>query len=350
MNSLFTIKTITALITALLLTACAREKQTEVSWKTNFDDAKYLDIQQDYDKAKKQYKLALAKLPPTEEIPDWRAEILARLARLEVIGGNLDEANKLADEALKLTLDQKAQGENHGEVLIAIDDLAEAYSERSYKAKSDRASCLAMAIKLLDGPFKRPSKVLSRSRVQLAVIYLVNGEKQKAEPLAKILIERAKATKTHRSLRELAAGYKIAGDEKRCKEILAIEKSLLKEPGREGPMLALFTGEVAKLYAENGKYEEAAKTITDLEEKIKPKKLTAAFYEQLATIYEAQRKLKEADASFEDALAVDRPNPAHRKDLRKRMEAYARYLRRTHREKKADEMQAKADALRDQNF
>lgn len=335
---------------ALFLCACSPAPPNEVTWKSNFDDAKYLDIQQERQKARDQYKLALAKLPTSPELPDWRAEILARLARLEVIDGNLEEANRLAYQALNLTLDPKAQGENHGEVLIAIDDLAEAYSERSYNSKADRITCLQMAIKLLDGSFKLPSKLLSRSRTELAVIYLISGEKQKAAPLAKIIVDEAKARKVHESLRELAAGYKVAGDEKRCEELLSIEQSLMKEKGREAALFALFTFEVAKLYAANGKYAEAEKTIIDFEQKIKPKTLTAAFYRELASIYEAQGKLKEADANFENAVNVDRRNQAHRKNLRKTMEAYVRYLRRTKQNKKADSLQAEADGLRDQNF
>lgn len=197
MSNRFQFKTAVAILVAILVSACAPKKQIETSWKSHFDDAKFLDIQQEHEKAKSQYKLALEKLSGVENEKEWRAEILARLARLEVISGDLKIAEKLSNESLKLTLDPKAQGPNHGEVLIAIDDLAEAYSERSYKSKVDRIPSLQMSIKLLDGPFKRPSKVLGRSRAQLAVAYLVNGDTRNAAPLAEIVIEQAKQTGAH---------------------------------------------------------------------------------------------------------------------------------------------------------
>lgn len=152
------------------------------------------------------------------------------------------------------------------------------------------------------------------------------------------------------SLRELAAGYKVAGDEQEYNEILDIARSIMKEPGREAALMSAYTFEIAKLYADCEKFDRAAKTITDYEKQMKPKRLSAVFYEELAGIYEKQGKLKEADASFDDALAVDRENPAHRKNLRKRMEAYVRYLRRTNRHGKADKLLREADGLREKNY
>ena len=350
MSKRFQYKTGAAILVALLVSACASEKPAPESWKNHFDDGKFSDIQLDYDKAKRNYSLALEKLAGVEGEGDWRAEILARLARLEVIGGNLKGADQLANQALKLTLDPKSQGPNHGEVLIAIDDLAEAYSERAYKSKADQKRCLEMCIKLLDGPFKRPSKVLGRSQAQLAVVYLMEGNKAKAKSLTEVIVTRAKKTGAHQSIRQLAVGYKIAGDDKTYREIVEVAKKLMKNPGREGVLTAALTLEEAKLYSDNGRYAEAARTITDFQKKIAPRKLTADFYEELAHAYERQEKFKDADATFEEALKVDRQNPAHRKDLRKRMDSYVRYLRRTNRPQKAEELQQEADGLRDQTF
>jgi tetratricopeptide (TPR) repeat protein len=338
-----------ALAFALTVSACAQEKPAETNWKTFYDDAKFLDIQEEREKAKKQYSQALDKLTGVPNEQEWRAEILARLARLEIVSGSLQTGNKLAEEALKITLDPKTQGPNHGEVLIAIDDLAEAYSERSYRSKPEQIECLQMAIKLLDQPFKRPSKVYGRSITELAVAYLLSGDKAKAAPLADLTISRAKAAGSYHELRELAAGYKLAGDEKKQKEIMALAKTLMKDKANERQLISSFRFTVARMYKDNGRYSEAAKTIHDYEKEIAPRKPTAAFYEELAEIYEQQGKLKEADAIYETAIKADRVRNS-RKYLRKRLENYARYLTRTKRPDKAEVILKEADGMRDTTF
>jgi len=338
-----------ALVLVLTTSGCAEQKPAEKAWKQYFDDAKFLDIQDKREEARSNYEAALCKLPGEKFEQDWRAELVARIARIDVIEGKLDDADKRASEAMQLASDPRAQGPNHGEVLVALDDLAESYSERSYKSKPDKARCLEMAIKILDkASASRAQKVEQRSACELAVEYIMTGKDAKAAPLEKRVIEEAIESKKWTPLRDIAAAYGYVDNKKKVNEYFEKAKELITKKNKETIIKSSYLMELADLYMQNDRLDDAEKTMIELLDLLKPRPGNADMYERLATIYGAKGEVEKAKDNWRLAIIEDTKR-AKQKAMRHRLEAYARYLRSI-KDGDARVIQQQADGMRDDTY
>jgi len=337
----------------IVMTGCASEQVPEKSWKDYYGDGKILAIQENREEALAQFQLALDKLKGVEFENDWRPEILARMARIEVIDGHLDEADKLTKEAVKLSIDKKWQGPNHGEVLVAIDDLSEAYGERALKDRVNKIRCLETSIMLLEPPIAtKRGKAYRRCAKELAVEYIISGQDEKAQPLIPDAIadDKGKDLKAFTSVRDIACAYKIAGKKARFQEYFKMGIGMISKKEPEQWMHQTVSYHAAKMYRDRKRYDEAEKMLLDYLDTMKQRSPHPEILECLATIYEGKGDIKKADEVYAKMVLPENLKKFTKKEQRQHLDKYASYLKRTKRLDQSTEIQQQADGLRDSTF
>lgn len=337
-----------AVTVVLAMSSCSEKTVApEKTWHQYLDDAKFLDMQDKHEEARSNYETAIAKLAGAEFEQDWRTELLARLARLDVLDGKLDLADKRTLEAIALNQDTKGHGPNHGETLVTLDDLAESYCERALKSKPDKNRCLEMVMKIVDKPSSaRQEQLRSNSARDLAIEYIITGHKGKAAPLEKYVSDDAKERKKWSPLRDLATAYGYIGDQEKVDYYLELSKEILSKK-KQSTIKTAYAMELAKLYRNNNRLDDAEKTLLDMLDSIKPQRGNGDMYEDVATIYGAKGEIEKAKEYWRLAIVEDTKRKSKEKLLRKRLDAYARYLRKINQPDEAKIIQQQADGMRD---
>lgn len=341
-------QSIAAVAIALVISGCAEPKAPEKTWRQYFDDGKFLDIQEKHEEARTNYETAMAKLSGIEFEQDWKAELIARVARIDVLQGKLDQADKLTLQALALSDDKNLQGPNHGEVLVALDDLAESYSERATKFPNDKTRCLVIMLKL----FKDPSSARQRDMRDdgardLAVHFIIEGESAKAAPYEKFVIDEATEHKRWTPFRDIAAAYGYVGNQQKVDEYWELAKKALNKKNKDALVKCSYAIELAKLYRKNNRLDDAEKTLVDLLDSMKPEHRNSEMYEDLATVYGDQGKIEKAKENWRAAIIYDSKRTRKTKVLRKRLDSYARYLKQINQLDEAKIIQQQADNMRE---
>ncbi|GHO95915.1 tetratricopeptide repeat protein [Reticulibacter mediterranei] len=320
---------------------------------------------------------------------------LGELARLQ---GKYQEAQSLYERALILR--EKMLGSHHPDVATSLNHLARSYHHFARYAQAETLYQHALTIRGQVLGVAHPD--VAHSLNDLAELYREQGKYQEARPLyerALMIREQVLGPEhpdTATSLGNLAGLCREQGRYEEalplCERAQAIYEQVL---GAEHPDTAMGLNNLAELYAEQGKHEEALplfqRSLTICEEALGPEHpSTAMSLNNLAGLYEAQGKRDQAIRLYKRSLAIGEKvlgakhpdivfslnnlalaysnqsnfkyaEPLFQRALRIIIEAlgpehpttvkillnYALMLRKAKRNRKADEMEARAKAIQD---
>lgn len=344
-------KRFTILLTAILLSSCASQKIEEKGWKAYYEDGKLLDYQEKRAEAKSCYETALEKLNESEQFQqEWRAEILAKLARENVLDGNFEEATEETDQALVLACDPKLQGPYHGEVLVSFDDLIDTCI--LYVTEPDQQiPALELALKVQNQAFKKKHKRRGSALDRLTVAYIIADRMDLAKPLEDELTAAARQEVDCRPFIHLAVAYHLKGDEQKQEELLveATKYLQVKKPYAQRSWIDhAYLQKLAEHLKSQKRLDEAISVLLDYIEKTPIAHVKSELPQMLADIYAETGDAENADKYYKLAIEAEKKNKRlQRKELRQRLEAYVRFLRKSGRKEEAETIQQEANKYRD---
>jgi MYXO-CTERM domain-containing protein len=161
-----------------------------------------------------------------------------------------------------LTIFEKALGQDHPNVAVALDNLAQVYQQRGDYARAE--PLLRRSIGIFEKALGPEHANVALSLSNLALVLEAKQDPARAEPLhLRALAAREKALgpdhpAVAQSLNNLAEMYKAKGDYARAEpHLLRAEAIVEKALGPDHPTLSLFLSNLAELYAAQGRRTQA---------------------------------------------------------------------------------------------
>ncbi len=309
-----------------------------------------------YDQAESFLRRALAIRKQTLK-PDHIdiANSLNNLAEVYREQGKYDQAEPLYLESL--TILKKTLGTTHPDVATTLNNMAELYNMQKMYDRAEQLHLESLAIAEQTLESKHPD--IAGSFNNLAGLYVDEGRYDEAEPLLQkaLLTYRQILGEEHpsvaRTLHNLGWLYYTQGKHNQAETLYLQAKAIYEQnPVIEYPDMALNLYHLAMLYFSLGKYDQAKplhlQLQSILERILGPEHPDLAQnLHNTAMVYFALGRYDQAEPLFQQALKIFEnavgPEHLHTATV---LQNHARLLRKTNREVKAAELEAKAKIIR----
>ena len=267
--------------------------------------------------------------------------------------GDYAQAEMAAQAALR---EAEKFGPEDPRMATSLKNLAAVYSSQGRDAEAEPLYTRALAIgeKVLGPEHPGVADILT----DLGVDYMLQGQYSRAEPLLRrALTIREKALRPEhvnvgQSLYNLASLYgrqgRYAEAEPLARRALAIYE---RAKGPEHPHVADALLVLANIYNFQGQYPQAeplyARALVIFEKTKTPESRDVLLaLRGLAEAYEGQRKYAEAEQMLKRLLAIEKKTDTAKHPLAHDLDWYAALLRKMHRDAEAEEVEARAKAIR----
>lgn len=333
----------------------SEQPKSKESWQEDYANAKLLAFSGDAAQAEQKFTGALAVIENKKGKELTAADIKARLARIYLGQGHVEAAIPLLNSSLAVLKVSEVDSREYSELLVLLDDNAELLLDQTDSKDKDYADRLKLILDLQES-----SHTGVHNKTFIVLIKLINhylGERDFVEAnkyidealkLASKIDAKGLTGKMnmllniHFALSDL--GQKNDADRVYKRTLEIWRKS---EPDRADALLFYF---LSNIYREKHQYADAdrfkRKSLQEAR-RLNDTNLVVSILAADAATMERKGKVKEADRLYGEALAAQRKRPGNlSQDLVKRLEQYARFLKKNGQAKRAAALDAEARGYR----
>ena len=331
------------------------QQKDKASWQEEYASAKILAFSGDDAQAEQKFTRALAAIESQKGKELTAADIKARLAKLYLKQGHVKTAIPLLESALGVLKTSKVESKEYSELLVLLDDNAELLLYETDSKDANYADRLKLVLDLQESSHTGVHNKTFFVLVKLINYYLGKRDLVEANKYIDEALKLAgkKDVKgltgkmnmllnIHFALSDL--GYKEDAD-RVYERTVAIWRKY--EPDRADAMLYHSLSHIYREKKQYARADEYARKSLKEARRLNDTSLEVSMLAAEAVSMDRQGKFKEADKLYAEALAAQRKNPGNlSQDLVKRLEQYARFLKKNGQAKRAAGLDAEARGYR----
>lgn len=332
---------------------------SDYEWKDLYNQADSAEMVGNYARAEQKFKQSLSVAEKQSLDMEIKGRILARLARLYVDRKRFKEAEPLTRQAISIASNPRLRGQHHGELLVSLDDLSDAYLDSKRKGLSEEY-VIKMVVDICDKPFNGTHRDLLARIRSLACFYIETDRFDQAEPLVARVLNLVKNHHKRNSsarleLIRIASSYRRKGKTAKADLLDQQAKTLAEtDKSKRYPSMPYDAQRALVLYNDQ-RYKDAkpliVKSIHDVEKREGPGSRTLIqLFEIQAKIMAGLKEYQLADQSMQKSIALQRKHNTDEWIIADTIKLRAEILMASGRKKEADILLKQAKDLKYQFY